>query len=139
MINLDQYRIATIAKDFTFAAAHRLNGLPEGHPCERNHGHNYTVRVSFTGYINDVGFVIDYRELDWLSQRIDAELDHRHLNDVMDTNPTAEHIAELLLRWVVEWVEATTDQHRVLRVEVGVSETPKTWATVAADARGRVH
>lgn len=35
-----------IAKQFSFSASHRLDGLDPSHPCGRDHGHNYTVRVA---------------------------------------------------------------------------------------------
>ncbi|MGH3792380.1 MAG: 6-pyruvoyl trahydropterin synthase family protein, partial [Pseudonocardiaceae bacterium] len=35
-----------IAQQFAFSASHRLDGLDPGHPCSRDHGHNYTVRVA---------------------------------------------------------------------------------------------
>jgi hypothetical protein len=34
-----------ISKTFTLEAAHRLNGLSEGHKCGRLHEHSYTVQV----------------------------------------------------------------------------------------------
>ena len=60
-----------ISKDFSFSAAHYLNGLDEEHPCSRMHGHNYIVRVELiSDTLNAIGFVVDYRDLspikDWL-------------------------------------------------------------------------
>lgn len=118
---------ATISKEFAFSASHVLKGLPTDHPCSRLHGHNYIVKVELSGPVNDVGFVIDYRELGFVKAYLDDELDHRHLNDVLPFNPTAENMA----RWLCEnLVESTLPIGR-LRVAVSVSETPKTWATWA--------
>lgn len=112
----------SISKDFAFSAAHRLEGLPDDHPCARDHGHNYTVRVTLqAGTVDAVGFVVDYNELKALGQWIDATLDHRHLNEVVDFNPTAENLARYIYDWCRDhWLEVAG---------VSVSETPKTWAT----------
>lgn len=117
---------ATISKDFTFSASHHLEGLPKTHPCSRVHGHNYTVRVTVTGEVDPVGFVVDYRELGFVKDYLDGELDHRHLNEVVDFNPTAEHLAHHLWTKVV----AGLTDYGTHDVSVSVSETPKTWATV---------
>ena len=53
-----------VRKQFTFSAAHHLTGQEPGHPCERQHGHNYVVEVVLTGKLNEVSFVRDYRDLD---------------------------------------------------------------------------
>lgn len=112
-----------ISKDFTFAASHQLNGLPDTHKCARLHGHNYVVRIELTGALDEVGFVLDYGELGVIGMLLD-DLDHRHLNDLFSFNPTAELLAEWLWREAVRYLPAGS-----WRVSgVGVSETPKTWA-----------
>lgn len=116
----------TISKDFAFSASHRLEGLAADHPCSRLHGHNYIIRVTLQGETNEVGFVTDYRDLDSFKQWIDDNLDHRHLNDYMTDNPTAEHMAAMLYRKAHELgLDKVT--------AVSVSETPKTWATYTED------
>lgn len=85
----------TISKEFHFSASHQLKGLPDVHPCSHMHGHNYVVTVELqSDKLNDVGFVVDYRELDGIKQWIDNTLDHKHLNDVLPFNPTAENMAK---------------------------------------------
>lgn len=114
-----------ITKDFDFAAAHHLDGVPTGHQCARVHGHNYLVRVSLTGpTVDDVGFLLDYGHLSPVRAWIDRAVDHRDLNDVMDDNPTAENLA----RWVAEQVRRLVTLPAHTSVSVGVSETPRTWA-----------
>jgi 6-pyruvoyltetrahydropterin/6-carboxytetrahydropterin synthase len=111
-----------ITKDFHFSASHVLHGLREGHPCGRLHGHNYVVRVELSAEeTNAVGFVQDYGELSPVRDFIDGELDHRHLNDVFDFQPSAENMAYHIFH-------RFADQFPTLR-GVSVSETPKTWAT----------
>src|SRR6185295_11378208 len=111
-----------IAKQFTFSAAHQLQGLPESHPCSRLHGHNYTVEVILASEkLDAVGFVVDYRELAWFKEWLDKNVDHRCLNDVFPFNPTAENLARYFFG------VCQTMWHEV--VQVRVSETEKTWAT----------
>ena len=118
--------IATISKDFTFSAAHHLDGLPLDHQCSRAHGHNYIVRVELTGPVDDVGMVLDYGDLGFVGAYLDGTFDHRDLNAALpDLNPTAEHLAAHLCEQL-----APSLGHLELRV--GVSETPKTWAWVTA-------
>ena len=111
----------TISKRFDFSASHVLHGLPTDHQCARLHGHNYSVEVTLQAdQLDDRGFVIDYGDLVPFKRYIDATFDHRHLNDILPTNPTAETLAEHLHRWCrgQGWPVS----------RIGVSETPKTWA-----------
>ena len=115
-----------IRKEFHFSASHQLAGLPPEHPCSRVHGHNYIVVVELTSLkLNDVGFVIDYRELEPMKRQIDDHFDHMHLNDCMKQNPTAENLAKLIFNWF------QTSYPQLSAVEV--SETPKTNARYTPD------
>lgn len=110
-----------ITKEFSFSASHQLNGLSEGHPCSRVHGHNYKVKVELKSWqLNDQQMVQDYGELKPIRDWIDSTLDHRHLNDVILGNPTAEEIAKFIF-----WSFAGSFP---LLSAVEVSETDKTWA-----------
>lgn len=118
----------TISKKFAFSASHQLLGLPEGHPCGRLHGHNYTVELILSSEnLDKHGFVLDYNLLKPFQQYLDMNLDHRHLNEVLPgdiPNPTAELIAGHLYN-------VATSLFSVIGVKivaVRVSETEKTWA-----------
>lgn len=112
----------TISKEFHLSYSHQLTGLPEGHQCARVHGHNAIVRVTLESRrLNDAGLILDYADLSPLKTYLDDCFDHRHLNDVVDFNPTSELLCHHLYAWclnqgwpvkLVEW-----------------SETPKTWAS----------
>jgi 6-pyruvoyltetrahydropterin/6-carboxytetrahydropterin synthase len=123
-----------ISKEFSFSAAHYLKGLPKDHPCSRIHGHNYTVKVEImTPEVDDVGFVIDYHDLDIFKTWIDETLDHRNLNDILfevGINPTAENLARYMWERIQSSKIGTTLEEKFegFGLIVYVSETPKTWA-----------
>jgi 6-pyruvoyltetrahydropterin/6-carboxytetrahydropterin synthase len=113
-----------IWKQFKFSASHQLEGLPKDHQCSRLHGHNYLVELELAGPLNGIGFVRDFGELKEFKAIIDDVLDHRHLNDIVPFNPTAEALAEwLLLAAQVVYPEA---------VAVRVRETDTSWAEFRA-------
>lgn len=86
-----------IWKKFRFSASHQLAGLPEDHQCSRLHGHNYLIEVELSSdTLDETGFVLDFGALKAIKLYIDDILDHRHLNDVFDFNPTAEMMAKRL-------------------------------------------
>jgi 6-pyruvoyltetrahydropterin/6-carboxytetrahydropterin synthase len=85
----------TISKRFQFSASHLLNNLEEGHPCSRNHGHNYELTIYLASKeLDKQGFVLDYQKLDFVKQYVNKFLDHRCLNDVFDFNPTVENMTK---------------------------------------------
>lgn len=107
-----------ISKEFHFSAAHILTGLEAGHPCGRDHGHNYILRFFLKGKPNGVGFVRDYNDLKAIGRWIDSQLDHRKLNDVFHFNPTVELMSEWIFKhWKPQFPELFA---------VEMSETPKT-------------
>ena len=70
-----------IAKSFTFSAAHRLEHLPETHPCWEEHGHNYTVVLILQDEALDANTMLrDFRELRAFKEWMDRYLDHKNLN-----------------------------------------------------------
>lgn len=116
----------TIAKRFEISASHQLDHLPTAHPCRRLHGHNYQVEVVLQrATLDETGFVVDYGRLDPVKRFLRATLDHRHLNDVVGEQPSAERLA----RWVFDWCCHNLEPEITeALVAVRVSETPATWA-----------
>ncbi|MEV4091090.1 6-pyruvoyl trahydropterin synthase family protein [Streptosporangium saharense] len=115
-----------ISKWFTFEAAHRLNRLPEDHPCGRRHGHSYRVEVRLNAKrLTGPGFVTDFDALEPFAAYVRNHLDHRDLNEVLEVEPTSELLAIHLARWFMEHVEPTIPGWLVA---VTVSETAKTSA-----------
>ena len=115
----------TIRKEFHFSSSHQLKGLPPEHPCSHLHGHNYVVIMELRSkHLNNVGFVRDYRALQPVKDFLDDTWDHRHLNDLMECNPTAENMAFILY---------TAFKSKIPELQaVEVMETPKTCARYEA-------
>ena len=119
----------SISKAFDFSASHVLSGLPDDHKCTRLHGHSYRVRVELWGDVDEHGLLIEFGQLDWLRDYIAANLDHRHLNDVLTFNPTAELISSWLADVVRSWILDRPEADRVNAIAIGVAEGRMTWAT----------
>ena len=115
-----------VSKRFGFSASHVLHGLGDDHPCSRLHGHNYEIEVlAEAAELDERGFVVDFRELDEVKRWVDATLDHRHLNDVMEGQPSAEALARL----VFEWSRANLPRPVASKiVAVRAWETPRAYA-----------
>lgn len=115
-----------ISKEFHFSASHILNGLGEDHPCGRMHGHNYVIIVELSSFeLDSTGFVEDYGALKDIKDFIDEKVDHRHLNDVVPYQPSAEKIAY--------WLYTMFKSRHPMMSAVGVKETPKTIAWYRED------
>jgi 6-pyruvoyltetrahydropterin/6-carboxytetrahydropterin synthase len=84
-----------VLRERTFSAAHQLRGY-QGN-CERLHGHNWRVKIHVQAReLDELGMVIDFRELDRLMAEALAPFDHQVLNEVApfdEINPSAENLA----------------------------------------------
>lgn len=123
--------IVTIAKEFSFDAAHSLPNS-DG-PCKRLHGHTYHVTVIARGQTQPLdgraeeGMVIDFTRIKAVfKERIEARCDHQFLNE---TVPVARTTAELLVTWMLGEMREVLPQVVAIRV----SETPSSWAEVTVD------
>ena len=119
----------SIAKEFTFSASHQLLNLPEEHQCARLHGHNYVVIVELISMrLDEVGFIVDYGELNFIKEYIDNKLDHKHLNDVLNFNPTAENMSKHFYKEIEAMFIEMYGEKDILN-KVSVKETDKTIAS----------
>lgn len=110
-----------IWKEFKFSASHQLLGLPPEHQCSRLHGHNYVIEIQLeSNKLDKVGFIVDFGELKPFKDWLDANFDHRHLNDILDFNPTAENMAKYIFNYLIDIYPQLT--------EVRVRETDTSWA-----------
>lgn len=119
----------TIAKRYEFSAAHRLPGLPDGHPCKRLHGHGYEAEIQLHGVPGETGFVVDYHKIDdvWTAA-IKPVLDHYYINEIsgLETPST-----EVLAIWIFD--RLLSSRIGPLLSAVLVRESRSTWAKLTAE------
>ncbi|SHM39308.1 6-carboxytetrahydropterin synthase QueD [Gracilibacillus kekensis] len=115
-----------VSKEFTFDAAHHLHCY-EG-KCKNLHGHTYKVVFGISGYVDDIGIVIDFGDIKKIwKEQIEIHLDHRYLNETL---PKMNTTAENMVVWIFEKMEAAllNDTYQC-RVEfVRLFETPTSYA-----------
>jgi len=121
-----------VSIDEEFSAAHALRGYKG--KCENLHGHNWKVEVYVRGErLDEIGMLVDFRELKAATRRVMNHLDHRNLNELKpfdnEMNPSSEHLAGFILHEV----GAQINNERVKVYKVRVWETPSTSATYEID------
>ncbi|MEA3489734.1 MAG: 6-carboxytetrahydropterin synthase QueD [Candidatus Omnitrophota bacterium] len=93
----------TIKVRSTFSSAHNLRGYKG--KCEDVHGHNWRVEAAVSsGQLDEIGMVVDFKELKEALNRCISGLDHRNLNDLeyfKNVNPTSENIARFVYEKLV--------------------------------------
>ncbi|MCL1985368.1 MAG: 6-carboxytetrahydropterin synthase, partial [Betaproteobacteria bacterium] len=70
------HRITVEKGNLSFSAAHFISLAGK---CERIHGHNYAVSVTFVGSLTDDRYVFDFVECKRLVKKLCDRLDHRFL------------------------------------------------------------
>ena len=104
----------TITKRMEISGAHILS-LDYESKCTKLHGHNWIITVTAQSEtLNHNGMVVDFTHI---KQKIQEQLDHRNLNEVLSFNTTAENMA----RWICEQVPAC------FKVMVQESENNIAW------------
>ena len=112
-----------IGSEYHFSAAHALSCVPEGHQCRNLHGHNYKVIIKIDGGLKiGQAMLMDFADLDLIVDPLIARLDHKHLNDVLPFEPTAELIADYLAGEIKRYLRTDYD------IYVTVYETPTKFA-----------
>jgi len=127
--------ILTGVKKFVFDSAHRLpnyNG-----PCQRLHGHTYTLLVGVRGATDEeTGMVVDFADIKRAVKPLLQALDHQYLNELSSLAPhgvrfpadlpTAERMVEWFAR--VLQTESQCWQSDVSLTFVRLYETPTSYA-----------
>ena len=123
---------ATIAKRFSFDAAHFLPMVPDGHKCQRMHGHTYEVEFVLRGDVEN-GFVVDYSDISAAWAPIHETLDHRVLNDIEGlSEPSTENLAYWLFDRIVSDRRPELQKLRACLSIVRVHESSSTWCEMSA-------
>ena len=118
-----------VSKEFTFDAAHHLHCY-EG-KCKNLHGHTYKVVLGISGFVNNIGIVIDFKDIKELWKNdIEIHLDHRYLNETLPKmNTSAENMVVWIYEKLNEALEKKMNSNSSLRTEfVRLYETPTSYA-----------
>lgn len=84
-----------VSKRMEIAGSHKLN-LDYESKCQNLHGHNWIVTVHLKGEVlNHNGMLIDFTHI---KKQIHDVLDHQHINDIVEVNPTAENMS----KWICD-------------------------------------
>ena len=84
-----------LSQEFTFDAAHFLDGAPE---YRRMHGHSFYAEVVLRGEPDPkTGFLRDFGEVEAVLKDVRGLLDHRLLNEIEGLGaPTLENLARFI-------------------------------------------
>ncbi len=130
-ISLEQLRYHNrrvgVVKEFTFDAAHHLHAY-EG-KCKSLHGHTYKAILHFSGYVNNIGIVVDFSDMKQIfKERIESKLDHQYLNEVL---PPMNTTAENMIVWIWQELEEAIKElgRDDIRIEeITLYETPTSYS-----------
>ena len=119
-----------IQKTMEISASHQLN-LDYDSPCKNLHGHNYIITVYLKAKeLNHNGMIMDFAEI---KRRVHDFFDHKHINDLVGYNPTAENMAHHIAA-TLDVNRTVSDQERGLHCyRVDVEETKNNIATWEED------
>lgn len=112
-----------VSKRMEIAGSHQLS-LSYPSKCQNLHGHNWVVTVYCKAEkLNADGMVADFAQI---KEQIHGKLDHKHLNDVVNFNPTAENLA----RWICEqtpncYKVSVQESEGNIAIYVKPNQTPK--------------
>ena len=101
-----------------FSSAHILHGHPGN--CKRMHGHSWLVEAEVQGdNTNEIGMVIDFKDIKNNLKEIISNLDHQFLNDLepfINDNPTAENISKYIYKELSNNIN--TDNIKVSKIKL---------------------
>jgi 6-pyruvoyltetrahydropterin/6-carboxytetrahydropterin synthase len=113
-----------------FAAAHNLRGYKG--QCENLHGHNWRVTVVVgADELDELGMVMDFRDIKKALSEVLERLDHGYLNEVEpfdEINPTTEYLS----RYIADELESNLPSRVSVR-RVSCWESERCGATYIAE------
>jgi|SRR5574344_1913136 6-pyruvoyltetrahydropterin/6-carboxytetrahydropterin synthase len=99
--------IYSVSKKMEVAGCHQLS-LDYESKCTRLHGHNWNITVYLAStQLDRNGMVCDFTHI---KHRIHDYLDHGNFNELLDFNPTAEHLAEWCVHQFPECYKAVVEE-----------------------------
>ncbi|MFB8241655.1 6-pyruvoyl tetrahydropterin synthase family protein [Kitasatospora purpeofusca] len=105
-----------IGKAFPFEATRTVGAVLDGH--------SFTAEVTLTAQrLTGPGFVVDFGELRPVKQYIDANLDHRLLDDIVGGEATCDRVGEHLRAWCQAYLPPAVAA-RLEAVEVRTGRRP---------------
>lgn len=112
-----------LSKSFRFESSHQL--VKHDGKCAQLHGHSWKGELVVGGhYLQSTGakenMVVDFGHLSLITEEIEQQLDHKHLNVVLQTDmPTSEFVA----RWIFKQVKDKLNGQPIWLHKVAVEET----------------
>lgn len=93
--------------------------------CKETHGHTWHVKAAFRyeKLDSEQGFAKDFRELKGVLNTILDLFDHKTINDILTSTPTAEKLAEVIYKEIAEitpdivWVDVWETEDSGVRYE----------------------
>lgn len=109
-----------VNKRLEVAISHQLN-LPYESKCQNLHGHNLIINIQVVAdQLTEYGMVLDFVHIKKL---IHEELDHKHLNDILKVNPTAENLCWWIQNKINAYLEKEEPNRIVYVNKVSVQES----------------
>ncbi len=109
-----------VNKRLEVAVSHKLS-LPYESKCQNLHGHNLIINIeACSDQLTDYGMVIDFTHI---KKMIHDELDHKHLNDILKVNPTAENLCWWIQHKINAYLQETEPNRAVYISKVSVQES----------------
>lgn len=115
--------IVEVTKEFTFDSSHKL--LQYEGDCARLHGHTYKLQVTLKGTVNEIGMVLDFKDLKKIvKEGMLTMFDHHYLNSKMTFNTTAEN----MVVYIFDLLTLALKDEDVEVTSVKLWETPTSFA-----------
>lgn len=122
--------IYSVIVETNISAAHILRGY-EG-ACSQLHGHNWKIVAEVeASKLNEIGMVIDFKEVKHALLQIGKLIDHKHLNEISPfdkINPTAENIAAWFYKKLSKKLSEKHNNKNVKLKHITIYETEKSRA-----------